>query len=215
MKRFFLKESLTPEQKDGLLALSITVEESVLKLYKYVSTEIQDENIKNTIASLKTKIAEFNFNLTDQATQAAAMGDEGNGIDNNLSDTPNRSLGGDGNDTRLEAATKRKNVRKKLLREKNWKVKLDISAEMIALQEAEDFDPSSPELKALINKLKSYEQIIGQKLGEDEQMNYENLVSDLEVQDDADGFDYSAGLLYDWADDNDVWIGSHGEEQAA
>jgi hypothetical protein len=60
-------------------------------------------------------------------------------------------------------------------------------------------------------KLKAGADVI-EKAGLDKN-DFLDLVSEIALQDDLDGFNWEWEKLYDWADENDVWLGTMGESR--
>lgn len=88
----------------------------------------------------------------------------------------------------------------------NWVIKIDVADIWQKYEDDEDFDAFKEELLPI---LKSKVEEVSKKLGEEEAMEFEDLVSEIEYNaDDEDEFDYIWQQLYDWADSNRVWLGT-------
>lgn len=88
----------------------------------------------------------------------------------------------------------------------NWKVKIDVADLWDKYSDDEDFGLFKEEL---IPKLYSYVPEISKKIGKDEAHEYAELVYQIELDaNDIEEFDEYWQQVYDWADDNDVWLGT-------
>jgi len=87
----------------------------------------------------------------------------------------------------------------------NWKVKIDLSEPWQKFEDDEDFDAFKEEV---IPILRDKVEEVQQKLGDDEAMRFEDFITDIENCDDEEEFDWSWQNMYDWADENLVWLGT-------
>jgi hypothetical protein len=85
----------------------------------------------------------------------------------------------------------------------NWIMKIDVSEIWQEYEDNNDFESFKSEL---IPILKSIQDEVSKKLDSLEAMDYEDMVQEIELTDDEDEFDYAWQDLYDWADNNKVWI---------
>jgi hypothetical protein len=90
--------------------------------------------------------------------------------------------------------------------ERNWVLYLDID---ISGPEFEDADPEDAKAK-IIEKLELKRQEVNAKLTPHAAARYEDLINEFQMaDDDSDSVDYVLQMLYDWADENGVWVGSN------
>jgi hypothetical protein len=88
----------------------------------------------------------------------------------------------------------------------NWIVKIDVADIWDKFQDDEDFEEFK---EALIPILSEKVDEIRNKIGEVEAMQFEDKISEIEYNaNDVEEFDYIWQDMYDWADDNMVWIGT-------
>jgi hypothetical protein len=88
----------------------------------------------------------------------------------------------------------------------NWVVKLDVVDIWEKYQDDEDFEEFK---EALVPALKDKQQEVQEKLGDEAAMEFEDLISQIEYNaDDVEEFDYIWQDLYDWGDENMVWLGT-------
>lgn len=85
----------------------------------------------------------------------------------------------------------------------NWKLHIDISNIWDKYPDEIDFEEFK---SSIISELNTYIDQINEIFGEDEAIEYENIVNDLNDTEDEDEFNYAWQNLYDWADANLVWI---------
>jgi len=85
----------------------------------------------------------------------------------------------------------------------NWKLRINVANIWEKYPEEVDFEEFK---SSLISKLNTYTEEVNEKFGKDEAIEYENLVDDINTTDDEDEFDWAWQNLYDWADENLVWI---------
>lgn len=203
-----LKEAITSEQREELLSLSLTVEEAVLKLYKYVSTQLKDSAIQDKISSLKSNIAQFNFGLQEKAEAAnAELNKVNNSGDSGSVDQIEQNNESGGDRGFLESVVK--NNRAAL--QEHWKLTIDLNSEWKTVSKLnESSKPSKSTNKVLIEKLKSYSNEIGKTLSLNEQAEYESLIDNLQYKvSTVSEFNESFNRIYDWADKNNVCISTN------
>lgn len=89
----------------------------------------------------------------------------------------------------------------------NWKMKIDISDIWYKYTDKEEQTSLESFIDELVLLLDSRSSEIGDKFGEDAQMQYEDILFNIQhnVEDDEE-FEYYMNELYDWADDYKVWI---------
>jgi len=87
----------------------------------------------------------------------------------------------------------------------NWKMKIDVSPAFSMYEENENFEEFKEELLNILDNEDVYNEI-EEKIGDEEAYQYSVLVDDLKPTEDEDEFDYTWNDLYDWADENLVWI---------
>jgi hypothetical protein len=88
----------------------------------------------------------------------------------------------------------------------NWVVKLDVVDIWEKYQDDEDFEEFK---EALVPALKDKQDEVQEKLGDEAAMEFEDLISQIEYNaDDVEEFDYIWQDLYDWGDENMVWLGT-------
>jgi hypothetical protein len=96
------------------------------------------------------------------------------------------------------------------IEEKHWKLTIDLSKEWAEKEEKDELSPE--EFKDMKSKvvavLKTYQDEIQKVFGDSEAMKYEDFVEYMQNSDDEEEWDSNFNDLYDWADDNDVWIKS-------
>jgi len=92
----------------------------------------------------------------------------------------------------------------KRFNEKNWKVSIDVKDEFEELGSKEELDKGL--VKKLVGKILSFKSKIKQA-GLDAE-DFADKVDELSNQDTIEEFDYAWQDLYDWADENDVWLGA-------
>ena len=89
-----------------------------------------------------------------------------------------------------------------------WKFRIDISPLIKAFEEDDDTEAFR---QGLISLLEEKYNDIGLYAGEDEQSNFQNIIDEFQMLDpnpSPDEADHVMEMLYDWADNNDVWIDS-------
>ena len=89
-----------------------------------------------------------------------------------------------------------------------WQFKIDIS---LVMKKSEEDADTEEFRKGMSTLLRSKQEDIAEYLGEDEAIEYENLTEEFDMLDsypDEDEIDYVLQMLYDWADDNNIWIES-------
>ena len=89
-----------------------------------------------------------------------------------------------------------------------WKFRIDISPLIKAFEEDDDTEAFR---QGLISLLEEKYNDIGLYAGEDEQSNFQNIIDEFQMLDpnpSPDEVDHVMEMLYDWADNNDVWIDS-------
>lgn len=87
----------------------------------------------------------------------------------------------------------------------NWIIKLDLSDIWNKYQDDEDYDEFK---EALIPALEEKVEEVVDKLGDDVGMEFEDMIEEIKNADDEEEFDYIWQDLYDWADENMVWLGT-------
>lgn len=109
---------------------------------------------------------------------------------------------------RLESRPFFKVSGKQVIVERDWAAYLDID---ISGAEFEDVDPEEAKAK-IIEKLGLKRQEIGQVVSPNAAARYEDLINEFQAaDDDEESIDYVLQMLYDWADENGVWVGSKGD----
>ncbi|NMC61446.1 MAG: hypothetical protein GYA51_18995 [Candidatus Methanofastidiosa archaeon] len=89
-----------------------------------------------------------------------------------------------------------------------WKFRIDISPLIKAFEEDDDTEAFK---QGIISLLEEKVNDIGIYAGEDEQSNFQNIIDEFQMLDESpspDEVDHVMEMLYDWADNNDVWIDS-------
>jgi len=89
-----------------------------------------------------------------------------------------------------------------------WRFTIDIEDITEDYNENEDAEEYK---KSIIQRLQSKVDDIQIHAGEDEALNFENIIEEFQMLDEnpePDEVDYVLNMLYDWADDNNVWIKS-------
>ena len=89
-----------------------------------------------------------------------------------------------------------------------WRFTIDIEDITEDYNENEDAEEYK---KSIIQRLQSKVDDIQIHVGEDEALNFENIIEEFQMLDEnpePDEVDYVLNMLYDWADDNNVWIKS-------
>lgn len=110
-------------------------------------------------------------------------------------------------------STKLKNIKmfEEFLNEKQWKLTLDLSDEFSKYQ-IDEIDENPEEFKkiktAIYDKLNAAFEEVKKVLGEYEAGQYSDKLEILRDSSDAEEWDNNFNDLYDWADDNDVFIQS-------
>ena len=87
----------------------------------------------------------------------------------------------------------------------NWIIKLDLSDIWNKYQDDEDYDEFK---EALIPALEAKVEEVVDKLGDDVGMEFEDIIEEIRNADDEEEFDYIWQDLYDWGDENMVWLGT-------
>ena len=88
----------------------------------------------------------------------------------------------------------------------NWKVQIDVADLWEKYQDDEDFEAFK---EALIPRFEDKVDEVSEKLGEDAAIEFDNFIEQLNYNaDDVEEFDYIWQDLYDWADENLVWLGT-------
>lgn len=110
-------------------------------------------------------------------------------------------------------STKLKNIKmlSEFLNEKVWKITMDLSAEFEKYN-IDEIDENPEEFKkikeAVCSQLSKYFEQVKTELSEEEAGKFDDLVGYLKNSDDAEEWDNNFSDLYDWADDNEVFITS-------
>lgn len=106
-----------------------------------------------------------------------------------------------------------KHIKNFKLFERNWKLTIDVKSTWDELSEliGESDEILNPEeykriLDIIVRQLKKYSTVIEKMFGEDEANEFENIVDDLSMQDDLEGFNYTWNDLYDFCDNNSIWL---------
>ena len=90
----------------------------------------------------------------------------------------------------------------------NWKIKINVGDLWEKYQNDEDFNLIKF-IKALVSRLEDKVDEVSEKLGEDEAIEFDNFIEQLSYNvDNEDEFDYIWQDLYDWCDNNLVWLGT-------
>ena len=117
----------------------------------------------------------------------------------------------------VSESKKRKKIKKSKkskLNEKKWDLTLTGIKEIIDSFEDEDIDDPgviSKVTSAVNLEMRNHFDAIQASLGDDARMEYENFADEIMMADNAEDFDYVLSDIYDWADNNNVWIGEDGE----
>lgn len=218
-----LHESVTLEQSKEIMGISIGVEEAVLKLYKYISENVNDEKILDHVISLKTSISKFNLGLQGKMKQGseemiASQGEKG------LLDT-GRETGATGvleafepeadkadviqvhepdaepSEMKQEITEAEKNERVALKEKKN--IVIDITKEWGLLEQK----TTKKHVASLIERLNSQSEKVGEILGEGARNQFESKVEDFKYQvSNIKSLNEAMNSLFDWADENKVRI---------
>ncbi len=213
-----LKESVTLEQSKEIMGISISVEEAVLKLYKYISENVNDDKILDHVISLKTSISKFNLGLQGKmkagADDVIASQSEKSLIDNPKVERNNGVLEAfepeadkaeviQVHEPEAEPGDMKQEINERVSLEEKVKATIDISSEWKALEEK----VTKKSFGKLIEKLQSEGVFIGEVLGEAVRNQYESKVDDFKYQTkDVKTLNESINSLYDWADANKVVI---------
>jgi len=96
--------------------------------------------------------------------------------------------------------------------EKNWKVTVDLSDEWKSIPEEGVEDMNDEDFKkfitAISTKMKTFDDEIQKVLGDDELRRYEDHTTYIAQSLNPEEFEQNMTDLYDWADDENVWIKS-------
>lgn len=214
-----LKESVTLEQSKEIMGISISVEEAVLKLYKYISENVNDDKILDHVISLKTSISKFNLGLQGKM-KAGADDVIASQSEKSLIDNPKVEGGGAGvleafepeadkaeviqvHEPEAEPGDMKQEINERVSLKEKVKATINISSEWQALAEK----VTKKNFSKLIEKLQSEGVFIGEALGEAARNQYESKVDDFKYQTkDVKTLNESINSLYDWADANRVVI---------
>lgn len=199
-----IKEFLDPEQNQQLMSLAVSVEESALKLYKYVSTDVQDQEVVEAVSALKFKVSTFVNNL--QSRNKKQEGDS-EMIDLNQSKDKKDFIESVeiGNDD--ENSDDPKNDKLSLDENKVWKHTINIKKEFKLFSEAYSIGGfkskrTKSTLKQLVESIKSKSKKLTENLDSNDALMFEEAVEDFNTVEDADQFDECYGRMTEWADKN-------------
>lgn len=211
-RRGTLLETVTLEQSKEIMSFSIGVEEAVLKLYKYVSENVNDNNILSHVVSLKTSISKFNLGLQgqmkDNEEEQITSQSEKEFIDNPRkvekgvleAIEPEKTEPIQVHEPEEEPEDMEQEIKESVKKEK---FKIDISKEWSLLESKANKET----VKRLVSRLENNSKKVGEILGEAAQNQYESKIEDFKFQvKNIKTLNEAMNNLYDWADDNNVLI---------
>lgn len=194
---------LSPEQKAELIGLLYDSKESILKIAKYASLQLGVQSLIQRAQKIEDMVSSF---LTDIQKGNTSKNED---LDSDNDDSGRVDLESNEDDSGQHIIESKKNSKKKL-HEKNWRVTIDVENEFEALKDRDEEDTFDKQaFSQFIKKLERCTARVQSKLGEDEAIEYEELIYELKNCETLEDFETVWNSIYDWADDNDVWIKAH------
>lgn len=186
-------EAITPEQKQVLMSDAVSVAQSVLKLFKTVTTDINSPTLTSYVNSLKSQSDALMKAIEEQGNGGESE-DEDSRIDLDQSNEKREVI----------ESVEIKNANSRIsLKEHQWRTSIDLKKEFASFVKS---TKKLNECKNIVKKLRAYTGSIEKNLGKDELNLFENITHDFESAKSINSFNESLTSLYDWADSNNVQI---------